>query len=116
MRNDLLHHLVHPFLGRKWTFNGDEFAVNPENHRRADLYMNIRGVAIHCGLENLVEKFHAKKLPNPLTPSITENGAQAFKSKGTHFCVPQKSRSENLRRIVKTPFAPVSFRLAWTSR
>ena len=53
--------------------DGDEFAVDAENHRRTDLEMHVRCLPVHGGLQDFVEEIHARRLPEPGQESKAEN-------------------------------------------
>ena len=68
--------------GRVRTLDGDQLAIDAEDDRRADLQMDVRRVAVHGRLQNLVEHFHAGRLTNPRAGTKAE-------SKGAERCCPR---------------------------
>jgi hypothetical protein len=57
-RRNLLDDAVHPFLGWKGAFDGDELAVDAEDDRCADLQVNVRCPALDSRLQNAMKYFH----------------------------------------------------------
>src|ERR1035438_3375605 len=57
-RRYLLHHIVHPIKGRVRTLDSDELAVDAEDDRGADLYVNVRSPALDGGLQDPMKQFH----------------------------------------------------------
>ena len=60
-RDDLLHHVVEPFLGGEGALDGDELPVDAEDDGGADLQVDVGGSAVHRGLQNAMEYFHARQ-------------------------------------------------------
>jgi hypothetical protein len=56
--DNLVHDAIHPFLRWMGAFNGNELAIDAENHRGPDFQMNIRGPALNGGLQNPMKHFH----------------------------------------------------------
>ena len=85
VRGDGRDNFIHPFRRRKRTFNRDQFAVDAENHWRADFQMHIRRAAINGYLENFLKEFHATTLTNNPLYASQEN-SPGFPSFFRVFC------------------------------
>src|SRR5882724_12227334 len=71
-RRDGIHDFIHPFAGRKWRVHGDQFAVDAEDDRRADLQMHVRCAAVNSGFKNAMKEFHTRKLTNRIANASPE--------------------------------------------
>jgi hypothetical protein len=74
-RGDFRDNFVHPIRRRVRTFDGDQFAVDAEDDRRADFQMNVRRMAINGRLENFVKEFHVRKITILSANASRENGS-----------------------------------------
>ena len=89
-RRNLLDDIVHPLLGREWTFDGDQLTIDAEDDRRADLQVNVRSPALDGGLQDSVEHFHRSRLTDWIMHPKTKNQDESRPQTGNGLIIPDE--------------------------